>query len=120
MAAEVTGTMIRIPQGDTGMVKFVPDEPLDEAYRALFTVSRRNGEALLRKVLVPDEQDGAFYLPFVYEETAAMKPDRYEWSLRVVRGGQLDAQGRLTGADGSHTAVLRGQMTILPVAGGAR
>lgn len=120
MAVEVAGTMIRVPQGDTGIVKFVPDEPLGEACRALFTVSRRNGGALLRKVLVPDERDGAFYMPLVYEETATMKPDRYEWSLRVVRGGQLDAQGRLTGADGSHTAVLRGQMTVLPVAGGAR
>lgn len=120
MAVEVMGAMIRIPQGDTGVVKFVPEEPLGEAYRALFTISRRNGGALLRKVLVPDERDGAFYMPFAYGETAAMKPDRYEWSLRVVRGGQLDAQGRLVDADGSHTAVLCGQMTVLPVAGGAR
>lgn len=120
MAVDVNGLHICVPQGDTGVVKFVPEEPLGEAYRALFTVSRRNGGAMLRKVLVPNAQDGAFYMPFVYGETAAMKPDRYDWSLRVVRGGQLDGNGRLTDADSIHTAVLCGQMTILPVAGGAR
>ena len=120
MAVEVNGTMIRIPQGDTGNVKFVADGELSESNKALFTIARRDGSAVLRKVLSVDESDKAFHLPFAYSETARMQPDSYEWSLRVVRGGKLDASGRLEDTQGSHTAILRGTLTILPVAGGAR
>lgn len=120
MAVDVMGNHIRLPQGDTGAVKFEADSPIEPDCRALFTLSRQNGVALLRKVLVPDEEEQAFYLPFVYSETAEMKPDSYEWSIRVVQGSVLDGQGRLLDAKFSHTDVLRGRMTILPVAGGAR
>ena len=120
MAVEVRGTMIRIPQGDTGNVKFVADGELSESDKALFTIARRDGSAVLRKALSVDESDKAFHLPFAYSETARMRPDSYEWSLRVVRGGKLDASGRLEDTQGSHTAILRGTLTILPVAGGAR
>ena len=120
MAVEVYGTMIRIPQGDTGNVKFAADGALSESDRALFTVVRRGGGMILRKVLSPEMNDNAFHMAFVYGETARMRPDSYEWSLRVVRGGKLDASGRLEDTQGSHTAILRGTLTILPVAGGAR
>lgn len=120
MAVEVHGMHIRIPQGDTGNVKFAADGALSESDRALFTVVRRGGGMLLRKVLSPDVNDNAFHMAFVYGETAGMRPDSYEWSLRVVRGGVLDAAGRLEDTQGSHTAILCGTLTILPVAGGAR
>lgn len=120
MAVQAMGTQIRIPQGDTGHVRFVADAALDESDRALFTVARPGGGMILRKVLVPDMDENAFYLPFVYEETAGMKPDRYDWSLRVVRGGMLDDRGRIASAVNSQTAILRGRLIILPVAGGAR
>ena len=120
MAVEVHGTMIRIPQGDTGNVKFVADGELSESDKALFTIARRDGSAVLRKVLPPDLGDNAFHMAFVYEDTAKLRPDNYEWSLRVVRGGKLDASGRLEDTQGSHTAILRGTLTFLPVAGGAR
>ena len=120
MAVEVHGTMIRIPQGDTGNVKFVADGELSESDKALFTIARRDGSAVLRKVLSVDESDKAFHLPFAYGETARMRPDNYEWSLRVVRGGVLDSSGKLTDAQGSHTPILRGMLTIMTVAGGAR
>lgn len=120
MAVDVMGLHIRIPQGDTGMVKFEADNPLEPECRALFTLTRRNGGVLLRKVLVPDEEGHAFCLPFVYSDTAAMKPDTYDWSIRVVYGGVLDGQGRLLDTQFSHTEVLCGRFTLLPVAGGAR
>ena len=70
MAVEVRGTMIRIPQGDTGNVKFVADGELSESDKALFTIARRDGSAVLRKVLSVDASDKAFHLPFAYGETA--------------------------------------------------
>ena len=121
MAVQVNGTLIQIPQGDTGVVKFVyADAGIAATQRALFTAASRNGSAILRKVLSADEHAGAFYLPFVYADTATMKPDTYDWSLRLISGGMLDENGKIMSAQGSHTAVLRGRLMILPVAGGAR
>lgn len=120
MAVEAIGTQIRLPQGDTGNVKFVADGALDSSDRALFTLARRGGGVILRKVLPPNMDDSAFHMAFVYADTAKLRPDSYEWSLRVVRGGVLDGDGRITETQGSHTAILRGVMTVLPVAGGAR
>ena len=121
MAAEAMGNQIRIPQGDTGVVKFVYDKSeVAETDKAIFTVASQNGNAMLRKILEPNEGDSAFHLPFTHEETAAIKPGAYDWSLRVVRGGVFDANGRLTSAQGSHTTILKGRLTILSVAGGAR
>lgn len=121
MAVEVHGTLIRIPQGDTGNVKFVADKgEITGEDKGVFTLARRDGTALLRKILPPDLEAGAFHMAFVYEDTAKLRPDSYEWSFRVVRGGAFDAGGRLNGAQGSHTPVLKGQLTVMEVAGGAR
>lgn len=121
MAVEAMGTQIRIPQGDTGTVKFVYDKAgLTGDARALFTVANRNGGTILRKVLSPDEKERAFHLPFAYEETANLKPDSYDWSLRVVENGTFDTNGKIRSATASNTVVLCGKLTILPVAGGAR
>lgn len=115
------GMQIRIPQGDTGSVKFTYDKgEVASEDRALFTIANRSGVALLRKVLTPNESDNAFHLPFSYSETAGMKPDSYSWSLRVVRGATLDGNGRITDVQGSHTAILRGTLVVMPVAGGAK
>jgi hypothetical protein len=121
MAVQAMGTQIRIPQGDTGSVKFTYAKgEVSADDRALFTVANQNGGAMLRKVLTPNDSDLAFHLPFTYGETASMKPGSYNWSLRVVRDGTLDVNGRITDVQGSHTAVLNGRLTILPVAGGAK
>lgn len=121
MAVEAMGMQIRIPQGDTGVVKFTYDkgEVSGEA-KALFTIANRNGIIILRKVLRPDENESEFHLPFTYEETANLKPDSYDWSLRVVENGAFDANGKIVSAKASHTPVLCGKLTILPVAGGAK
>lgn len=121
MAVDVCGTRMRIAQGDTGQVKFVagPGEIMAQD-RAVFTLARREGTAILRKILPPDLEENAFHLAFIHDDTAKLRPDGYEWSLRVVRNGTFDAEGRLTGAQGAHTAVLRGTMDVMKVAGGAR
>ena len=121
MAVEALGVQIRIPQGDTGCVKFVYEAgKVDAEDRALFTVATRSGTPVLRKVLTPDDMESAFHLPFVYEETSVMRPDTYEWSLRVIRGGELDNDGRIVSVQHSQTAILKGRLTILPVPGGAK
>ena len=121
MSVEANGMSIRIPQGDTGNVKFVVEKgEISEEDKAVFTVANRSGVAILRKILSPNMGDEAFHLPFVYEDTSTLKPDSYEWSLRVVRDGDFDDKGRITAVHGSHTPILKGRLTVLPVAGGAR
>ena len=102
MAVKAMGMQIQIPQGDTGCVKFVYESGMvQEKDRALFTIASRSGVPILRKVLSPTDRDSAFYLPFTHEETVGLKPDSYEWSLRVVRGAALDTSGRIIGTQGS-------------------
>lgn len=121
MAVEALGVQIRIPQGDTGCVKFVYEPGMVKAEdRALFTVATRSGIPVIRKVLSPGDMEDAFHLPFMYDETSVMKPDTYEWSLRVIRGGELDENGRIVSVQHSQTAILKGRLTIMPVPGGAK
>lgn len=118
---KVHGISICIPQGDTGLVKFtVEGAELTEDDLGIFTIARRDGTPLLRKILPPAENENAFHLPFTYEDTATMKPDTYNWSLRVVDKGTFDAKGRLVGATQLQTAVPQGVLTIREVAGGTR
>lgn len=119
MAMEVRGTLIQIPQGDTGAVKFVPEKgQISPEDRGIFTLARRDGTPILRKRIEPE--DNAFHMMFVYKDTAALSPGAYEWSFRVARGGAFDAGGKLTDVQGLHTAVIRGRLVVLAVAGGAR
>lgn len=121
MAVEASGMLIRIPQGDTGNVKFVVEQgEIADGDKAVFTVASRSGGVILRKILTPNMGDLAFHLPFVYEDTVGLKPDSYEWSLRVVRDGEFDSKGKITAVHGLHTPILRGKLTVQPVAGGAR
>ena len=121
MAIEVSGTMLRIPQGDTGTVKFAADEgELSMEDQGVFTLARRDGTAILRKFLSPDLEENAFHMAIVHEDTARLRPGQYDWSLRVIRGGTFDGEGRLTGAQSQNTAVLRGRMSVLSCAGGVR
>ena len=121
MAIEVSGMMLRIPQGDTGTVKFAAEEgELAGEDQGVFTLARRDGAAILRKILTPDLKENAFRMAIVHEDTARLRPGQYEWSLRVIRGGTFDEAGRLTDAQSQNTAVLRGKMSVLSCAGGVR
>ena len=121
MAVEVMGTLIQIPQGDTGAVKFVPVQgTIAAGDMGVFTLTKRDGTPILRKLIEPDEQDNAFHMMFVHKDTALLRPGAYTWSMRVVRGGIFDAGGKLSDAQGMHTAVIMGRLVILAVAGGAK
>ena len=121
MAVEVYGSTICMPQGDTGCVKFVPEGgEVRDNDKGIFTITRRNGPALLRKILPLNSSSRVFDMAFTHEETAGMKPDDYEWSFSLVRDGEFGADGRLTTAQMKHTPILKGKLTVLPVAGGAK
>ena len=120
MAVEVLGNTIRVPQGDTGAVKFLVDEgKVSGEDKGVFTLARRDGTPILRKLIEPNESDNAFHMMLTHEDTK-LKPDAYEWSFRVVRGGVFDASGKLVETQGQHTAILSGRMSVLAVAGGVR
>ena len=121
MAVQVHGNAIRMPQGDTGCVKFVPENgEVHEDDKGVFTLTRRNGPAILRKILPLNASSGVFDMAFVHEDTASLKPDDYAWSFCVVREGEFDAVGRLTAAQMKHTPILMGKLTVMAVAGGAK
>lgn len=88
--------------------------------RGVFTLTRRGGGAILRKILPPDTESNLFHMAFVYEDTATLRPEEYLWSFKVVRNGVFNADGRLEETQGQHTAVLRGKLHVMPTAGGAR
>lgn len=119
MAIDVMGSMIRMPVGDTGTIKFVADEgALSTEDKGVFTIARRDGTPILRQILPPDLEANTYHMALAYEDTAKLKPDAYEWSFAVVRGGTFDASGKLVSVKGKHTAVLAGKLNIMPVAGG--
>ena len=121
MAIEVSGTMMRIPQGDTGTVKFAAEAgEISGEDQGVFTLARQGGPAILRKLLEPDLEENAFHMAVVHEDTARLSQGQYEWSLRIVRGGTFDGEGRLTDAQSQNTVVLRGKMNVLSCAGGVR
>lgn len=121
MAIEVSGTLIRIPQGDTGTVKFaVQKGRLSEEDQGVFTLARRDGPAILRKILPPDLKENAFHMTLVHEDTEKLHLGQYDWSMRVIRGGTFDGEGRLTSVQSQNTVVLRGKMSVMNFAGGVR
>ena len=121
MAIEVHGSMIRVPQGDTGIIKFVADDgEITEQDKGVFTLARRDGTAVLRQILQPDMETKTFQTALAYEDTEKLRPGTYAWSFAMVKDAVFDDGGRLTDAKSKHTAVLMGRMDILPVAGGMK
>ena len=121
MAVQANGTMIRVPQGDTGVIKFQAEgAEVQDGDQGVFTLANRSGAILMRKILPQIEGENAFNMPFTFEETAALKPGEYAWSLAIVQHGTFDGNGKLTAAEGKHTVVTRGMLIVEEVAGGAR
>ena len=121
MSVDVHGISICVPQGNTGLVMFtVEGAELTDEDRGIFTVVRRDGVPLLRKILPPGESENAFLLPFTYEDTATLKPDIYNWSFRVVSEGAFDEKGHLMDAVHHCTAVPNGILNVQEVTGGTR
>lgn len=121
MAIRVNGTLIQVPQGDTGVVQFAAEKDgITAENRGVFTLAQRNGTAILRKVIEPDMSENAFRMMLNHDDTAALRPGYYDWSFRVVREGTFDAGGRLIDAQQQHTAVLKGRLCVMEIAGGVR
>lgn len=119
MAVEVLNErVIRLPQGDTGVVRFVAEAPVSSEDKGVFTLARRNGAAILRKILPIDADGESFVMAFTHEDTANLRPDRYEWSFRIVRSAT--AGGELAGIERQGTPIRAGRLIVARVAGGVR
>lgn len=121
MAIQILGRTIRLPRGETDLVKFkVTGAKITDQHRAVFTLARQNGEIVLRKVLPPNVEEQSFGMMFVYADTADLKTGTYDWSLRVMLDLEISAEGRIEGARGQATLEDRGRFELGQVAGGAR
>lgn len=105
-------------QGDTGGVAFevtLNGEAPQESDLALFTVARRNGSVVLQKVIAP--QEGRYRVPFVHEDTCSLKPDEYEWELRIACEAVVDGEGKITGMNELHTVYAGKRLIVKEVNG---
>ena len=112
----VSGRTIRLSRGDTGIIPFrVEGVTLTEADRAVFTVKRRNGAALIQKVIAPE--DNIFYVPFINDETDGWKEGEYSWDIRIALGAVLDQAGRVTDGREIITPWAPGMLEVVKVVG---
>lgn len=119
---EVTGTSVRLTQGDSGLMTLVVDGvTLTENDRAVFTLAkalRGNGEykkigpTVLEAVLVPDVKRNAFQMPFVSSETETLLVGQYLWDVRIYIDAQLAEDGRVTDGREVITPFPPGMFTI--------
>lgn len=112
---EVSGRMIRISRGDTGMISFETDLELTENDRAVFTVKRRSGGMVMQKVIALE--DGKILLPFVSSDTEKLRPDTYEWDIRFVIDAVEDEDGEVTDGREVLTPFAPGTMMIVRTVG---
>lgn len=112
----ISGRAIRLSRGDTGIIPFrVEGVTLSEKDRAVFTVRRPTGAALLQKVIAPE--GNVFYVPFTNEETDGWKTGSYEWDLRIALDAVMDAQGRVTDGREVITPWAPGKLEVVKVVG---
>lgn len=108
---EVSGRMIRLSRGDTGLITFEVDGlNLTEKDRAVFTVKRRGGGVVLQKVIEPE--GNRVLVPFVNEDTEKLRPDVYEWDIRYVIEAVEDEEGRVTNGREVLTPFLPGDFKV--------
>ena len=121
MAIQIVGSTIKLPKGETDLLKFkINGAEITEQHRAVFTLARQSGEAVLRKVLPPDVEAQTFGMMFVYTDTADLKTGAYDWSLRVFLDLKIGEDGRIEDARGQATLEDRGRFVLEQIAGGAR
>lgn len=82
----VLGRRIRISQGDNLMIRIRLKSETDftEADKAVFTVRRRGGGAVLERVVLPIAENGDVILALDNEITRKWRPGPYEWDLRIA------------------------------------
>lgn len=92
---DVSGRLIRVSRGDTGLITFEAEGiDLTENDRAVFKVKNLSGDVMMEKVIAPERN--RVTVPFVHEDTEALKPGRYEWDIRYVIDAVEDGDGRVT------------------------
>lgn len=81
------GNRIRITQGDTGVLRYVPQSSrvFSDKDSAVFTARKRDGGQLARLTLTPDA-GGAVRIPFTNDVTKAWPDGRHEWQIRYFFG----------------------------------
>ena len=114
---KVSGSMIQISAGDTGIIRMpVEGARLTDKDRAVLTVKDKNGRVMIRKVAKP-ENERDFVLPLVNADTESMAPGNYEWDIRIVLGAKIGAGGDVVDGDTVATPFPPGQFTVLKVVG---
>lgn len=100
---ELSGTRIRLTQGDTGILTITAkksDHLFTSEDVAVFTVKR--GSTIVVEMLLQPEPDGRVQIPFDSDLTDNMRVDTYEWDVRycidaTVSGGRVvDAREVIT------------------------
>ena len=113
---KVCGRTIQVSQGDTGVLHFdVEDMPLGKRDRAVFTVKKRTGGVIMRKIAAPE--GNVFRIPFVNADTQSWKPDTYEWDLRIVLDPVYGAGGDVTDGREVITPFPPGALMVMKVVG---
>lgn len=113
---EVHGNCIRISAGDTGVIRFEAEGiELTPSDRAVFTVKRRGGGAVIRKIVEPE--GNAILVPFVNGDTEKLHADSYEWDIRYVLDAQLDGRGEVTDGREVITPFAPGNLQVMKVVG---
>lgn len=83
----LSGNRIRITQGDTGVLRYVPQTKhvFGEEDHAVFTVKQTGGKELA-KMTMGVEEDGTVRIPFTHETTKEWPAGRHEWQIRYFFG----------------------------------
>lgn len=100
----VDGTTISLSCGDTGAVKINAIATLNgNAFtfgandRALFSVKNSNGEVIMQKASVMD--DNSFTVYFQNEDTEGLAAGSYSWDVRYIVNAYFDASGKIVNGD---------------------
>ena len=115
---DVSGLHIRITQGDSGLLTLQPRGrcAFTDADRAVFTVRRASGGALMTAALIPDGE-GRVQVPFLSRETAKWRPGVYEWDVRYVLDAEEDGDGNVTGGREVITPMRPAALEVLRAVG---
>lgn len=115
---ELSGTRIRLTQGDTGLLTINAkdsDHVWTEADKAVFTARKQNGSLLVEMVLQP-EADGRVQIPLTSDLSDGWKPGDYKWDIRYVIDAVMTA-GRVTDGREVITPMTPGTLTIVEAVG---
>ena len=115
---ELSGTRIRLTQGDTGILTILPgegDHVFTDSDRVVFTVRKQSG-AIVTEMLLTPEAGGTVQIPFTNGLTDGLEPGSYKWDVRYVLGAVLE-NGRVVDGAEVITPMLPGTLTIVEAVG---